>query len=112
MGELKSKSSGFDFVVGYAFISTVHAGQFGIPVDRAEVAMVGDLLIEILSGGVFIVDDVIDAFQVVAKGVIEGGGHVGFMDHVCVLLAGSGQAVSFHILDAAGNFPAGPVNFG
>ena len=62
MGELKSKSSGFDLMIGHAFISAVHAGQFGIPVDRAEVAMMGDLLIEIFSGGVFIVDDVIDAF--------------------------------------------------
>ena len=70
MGKLESKAGGFNFMIWDAFISAVGACEVGIPVDSAEVALMGNLLIEIFSGGVFIVDYVIDAFQMVAKGVI------------------------------------------
>lgn len=68
-------------------------------------------MVEFLPGGMVVVAEVEDPFEVVPHCVIDCRGAIGFMDHVCESVAGSGKGVVFQLFDPFGKFPSGPVDF-
>jgi hypothetical protein len=101
MGMPKGISFCFDLVVGDPLVAAMHSvRQFGVPLRRRELKMVGDCVVELFSSGVVIVGEIVNPFQVVPERVIDRSGSIGFMDHVGVRRSIAWKNTPFKLLDS------------
>lgn len=83
----------------------------GIPGDSLGAVEDGEVVVELAASGMVVVCDVVEAGELVAERIVEGGDDVVFVDEVGVGVAVAGQAMPCIAADFLGELAAGPIDF-